>query len=541
MNIQSIKFRYTAAFTALAVVMAIVGLVSYSLVKYVEDFGKQMGSNFTPAISVVINADRDLYQARVAELNLLISQDDVAGEREGYEENAQQAYDRMQTYLELMRDYPDVLRQLNGFENAYTAWKSASAAAVAAAASGDIARATELAYGASDSTFSTLRDYYDIAGEAANNKWQEIAAAVADTAMTRELQMNTLLVLAVILTLAAAIFAPSLMTKALNKLTDQLKSLSSGDADLSKRINSTSKDEIGDLSNALDGVLDMLTTLIQNVSKQAGTVYSTVSEMREGAGRVEQNSHAQLESIEMIVTAVNEMTVAIKEVAQNAQLTATDITEVNTLSNDGKAIVMKSVSQIKDVANVVSNASSAINELATSSDNIASVLDVIRGIAEQTNLLALNAAIEAARAGEQGRGFAVVADEVRSLASKTQQSTDDIQAMIEALQKGVKDAVDAIESGLDSVTASVSMSESTLEALDSIVDAATRVSDASMQIATSTEEQSQVAEEVNTNLVQLSDLGRESMDNSQANKSRASQVHEAAEQLSDSVARFKLS
>jgi methyl-accepting chemotaxis protein len=242
----------------------------------------------------------------------------------------------------------------------------------------------------------------------------------------------------------------------------------------------------------------------------------------------------------MIVTAVNEMSVAIKEVAQNAQFTASEINQVNALCDQGKDITVDAVNQIKEVSTTVGNASKAMGELSESSDNIASVLDVIRGIAEQTNLLALNAAIEAARAGEQGRGFAVVADEVRSLASKTQQSTDDIQKMIEALQKGVKDAVTAIDQGLDSVNASVDKSESTNTALDSIIDAAKRVADAATQIATSTEEQSHVAEEVNNNLVVLSDLGKTSFEHSSSNRQRATEVTEVTQELSASVTRFKL-
>jgi methyl-accepting chemotaxis protein len=540
MNLQSIRTKYTAAFLAVALVMAISGIYSSSLISTLSASSSEFSQKFNPAISAVINADRDLYQARVAELAILIDQGSLKDNRESYEENAQQAFDRMYVYLDLLSAYPDIIEQFKGFDAAYNQWKSASSQVFSLVEKGNVKEAIALSSGESDNTFGALRDFYDLAGEAADEKGLTMGKTVIENVDTRSTRVLIFLLLTVVAAAGLGVYAPRAMSVSLLELANELKGLNSGDGNLSRRINSHRKDEIGDLAREIDLLFDGLSSLIRGIVTQSGTVLTNVSDMNDGAEGVRETSQAQLESVEIIVTAVNEMAVAIKGVAENAQLTATEITEVNTLCDQGKLITVAAVDQIKEVSATVGHASTAMGELSESSDNIASVLDVIRGIAEQTNLLALNAAIEAARAGEQGRGFAVVADEVRSLASKTQQSTDDIQKMIEALQKGVKDAVTAINQGLESVNASVEKSESTMGALDSIIEAAQRVSDASTQIASSTEEQSHVAEDVNTNLVTLSDLGRTSFEHSSANKERAAEVAQVTQSLSDSVTLFKL-
>jgi len=543
MNINSIRVRYTAMFCSLAVILIILVAMNFSLVSMTEKSLVRFGSNFNPAISSVINADRDLYQAKVAELKMLTSvanSDQAAKYYKSYKENAQQAYDRIQKYKNLMVEYPDVLKKLDDFEHSFNNWKRESDKVFTLVNSNDLENAKAQSEGISNSTFNNLRDFYNIAGESADEK---SSADSKNTISSVNYRQNLLLIgsiIVILLTIFIGIAAPKAMSDALIALSSKLKDLNSGDGNLTQRINSNRKDEIKQVSDDFDELIGGLATMIKSIIGQSSQVIDGVDKLDVGAQNINQTSNQQLESVDMIVTAVNEMSYAIAEVSQNAQLTSTEINEVNNLANKGSEITNNAVNEIKGLSLTVGEAAQVISKLSENSQDIASVLDVIRGIAEQTNLLALNAAIEAARAGEQGRGFAVVADEVRNLASKTQQSTENIQAMIEALQKGVENAVESINKGNSATQTSVELSQKTLEALDKITVASTRVSDVAAQTATATEEQSQVASDVSQNLTIMSDHINRNHEVSEKNSQLAEETMGLATTLSDSVTRFKL-
>ncbi|NIA02649.1 MAG: methyl-accepting chemotaxis protein, partial [Planctomycetia bacterium] len=241
-----------------------------------------------------------------------------------------------------------------------------------------------------------------------------------------------------------------------------------------------------------------------------------------------------------VATAMNEMTTTVQEVACNATQTAEAANKANTETDSGRQIVTKTIESITELASEVETAAITIQQLESDSENIDSVVDVIRGISEQTNLLALNAAIEAARAGEQGRGFAVVADEVRTLASRTQESTLEIQSMIESLQTGAARAVEVMEQGRNKAQGSVENAARAGESLNVITSTVATISDMNTQIASAAEEQTAVAEEINRNIANISLLGDQTSEGARQTAASSEEMAQLAVQLQGLVGQFKV-
>ncbi|MCF6442148.1 methyl-accepting chemotaxis protein [Pseudoalteromonas luteoviolacea] len=542
--LRSIRVKYSALFIAISVFFIAVVSINFFLISKTEKSLNEVGNKFNPAISAVINADRDLYQAHSAEQHVLYS-DNLSQNYDiiyrDYKENAKQALERMNKYRELMRDYPSALSPLSGFDRQYQTWLAESQKVFDLMNQGNKTAAIRQSEGAATRSFDALRDYFNAAGEKADTISERVSTqSIAEVQST----LTVILVfsaLVIALIVAIGLVAPKRMTIALNDLVAQLREMSQGDGDLTKRINSTRQDEIGDVANEFDKFISGLSELIRTIVDESMTVAQGVESLEKGAKHIHDTCSDQLQSIEVIVTAVNEMSYAIREVAENASSTAEDLAGVNRLTEEGANITNNTVTEINQLSEIIEHAAGTISTVSEDSTNITSVLDVIRGIAEQTNLLALNAAIEAARAGEQGKGFAVVADEVRTLASKTQQSTENIQQMIANLQSGVEQAVTSIEQGNETTHSTVTCSNQTLASLGKIASASQRVSDMAIQTATATEEQSKVTDDISSNLTQMSEGTRLNFDTAVENGEIADQTLLSAQRLREAVGGFKLS
>ena len=540
---NSIRVKFSLMFAIMAAALIIMAITdatqSRATVKQMQEFSQL----FNPAISAILNADRDLYQAQLSEEVLLkpeLNADNRKSEIDNWQENVDQARDRMGEFKKILKDHPQVLQSTNGFDAQFSLWYQASSEVINAVKSNDIESAKRLHETKAKQEFDALRSIYNAAGEAADNRVKELDLQATEQETTQSQISLTIASLVAIVALLIAYFGPKIIVDAIKDITSRINDIVDGDGNLTQRIPIVRQDEIGALAHAFNLFVAQLQEMVIAIISQTKDVSHTVENLATKSATTISISHEQEQFVDTIVTAVNQMSAAVREVATNAQHTASEITKVNDQTIEGKKVLSQSVDHIQQLSESVKNAVVVIEKLAVNSANIASVLDVIRSIAEQTNLLALNAAIEAARAGEQGRGFAVVADEVRTLASRTGSSTQDIQRMIEELQRGVNDAVRSIESGASLTASTVSLASQTQDALDEILNSTSKVSDMSTQTATATEEQTHVTEEINRNLTELSDKTRYCNSVIQETQQIVISTKAICSNLQKEVARFKV-
>ena len=311
-----------------------------------------------------------------------------------------------------------------------------------------------------------------------------------------------------------------------------------GNGDLTQRIHIQTQDEVGQLAANFNQLVESLHKLIGHIRQEAESLgNSAAMGLKRSANNVHELGNQQQE-IAMVATAVTEMASATAEIAHNAENTAAAAQQSSVSSTDGLNLVNQTRGSITSLANEVGEATEVIHELSRHANDISSVLGTIQSIAEQTNLLALNAAIEAARAGEQGRGFAVVADEVRVLSKRTQSSTTEIQSTIDTLQRTTQQAVALMEKSQSLASHSVEDAEAASRALDEITRAVSLISDMSTQIATAAEEQTKVTEEITANVTAIKEVGDELAEGAHNEQQESRRLQEQAADLNEKVARF---
>ncbi|NRA24210.1 MAG: methyl-accepting chemotaxis protein, partial [Oleispira sp.] len=319
-----------------------------------------------------------------------------------------------------------------------------------------------------------------------------------------------------------------------------LEDIASGEADLTQKMSIDTQDEVGQLASSFNRFAGQLQSLITAIASNCQDVNAIAQNLTASSHSTQSNTEEQQQSVDMIATAMNEMGATVHEIARNANETATAAKQSATETSSSQSIVNSSIEGINSLFEKMQTASEVIQTLAQDVGEIGSVLDVIRGISEQTNLLALNAAIEAARAGEQGRGFAVVADEVRTLAKRTQESTEEINTMIHKLQSGAKDAVTAMDEGIETARTSVESADKAGESLNNITAAIGTITDLSIQVATATEEQSSVVEELNSHILNIKDMSDNTAIESKNVNGQCLCLNNSATELSKMVANFKI-
>ncbi|MBM7062947.1 methyl-accepting chemotaxis protein [Pseudomonas sp. UL073] len=330
------------------------------------------------------------------------------------------------------------------------------------------------------------------------------------------------------------------ITRPLQSLTQMLEDIAEGEGDLTRRLQVQSRDELGQLASAFNRFVERIHGSIREVASASRQVNQVAKQVLSASNSSMSNSGEQANRTNSVAAAINELGAAAQEIARNAADASHQASDARQQSGDGRQVVERTIQAMSELSTKISASCANIEVLNSKTVNIGQILEVIKGISEQTNLLALNAAIEAARAGEAGRGFAVVADEVRSLAHRTQQSTQEIQQMIEELQRGAREAVSTMTESQRHSEDSVAIANLAGERLSSVTHRIGEIDGMNQSVATATEEQTAVVEALNVDIIEINTLNQEGVENLQATLRACAELEQQAGRLEQLVGSFRI-
>lgn len=362
----------------------------------------------------------------------------------------------------------------------------------------------------------------------------------SDLASARQTAITTAFV-ATIVSVILAMLIMQFLYRPILVLKETMLGLSQGNGDLTQRIEVKTKDDLGEISQSVNSFIASLQTMMLEIRQMTEHLNENVDRMKDQSQRNSAILQNHVQETEQVVTAIEEMNSTAESMATDAANTAQLTHKASEAGTESKLTVTQAQNNVQELVDDVSNASGNVNNMASETDGINTILGVIGDIAEQTNLLALNAAIEAARAGEQGRGFAVVADEVRNLASRTKTSTEEIEAALASLLRGSQSVVDSMDSTKQKCAQTAQGAGEVATSLDVMTQFVTDINDLSTQIATAAEEQSSVTQELSRNMSAINDIVGELDSNGQQALEEAQRISDMNQKLTDIVGRFKLS
>lgn len=538
----SLRWKLRLPLLLLVVLVLYMGLHAISTSKMLGDNTATIAKVNLPEIQLLIQADRDLYQAVLAERALL--QLDSSTHQKLFNvqsENAQQALDRVYQSLDISTT--STAAERNEYTRRYDAWKIQAADVLnAVRASDDMnhAIAQQKSYGPAADAFENLRNYIDELQEQRLADVDKLTVKIDESQSSSSVQLLVLTVIGVLISGFAVYLLPIIVANQIRQISHRIQNIAEGDGDLTVRLPVHTHDELGELATHVNQFIEKLQRIISSVLRNTEEVSKAAESLLVVSSKSQRVADEQCHAITMVVAAVNELTMAIQEVARNTNNAAQNTKEATLITDGGQERIHLAVEHVQGLALRISETAEFMLQLEGEAKNVTSVIDVIRGVAEQTNLLALNAAIEAARAGEQGRGFAVVADEVRTLASRTQQSTTDIHGMLNKLQQGVQHAVDAMGSSAAMTSEAVTSATEAGQSLTGIGSAVKQISDMTLQIATAAEEQSLVTSEIDKNLVQINSLALSNAEGASKTAVESQRLNELSVQLRQLLMQFKV-
>lgn len=532
--------RAGIGFSAIAFLVIAMGVLALTQAKNMDESTERIRVDWLPAVVSIGDVGSTLGRVRALTLRTLIL-DDIS-ERQHTADRIKELTDKVNVSL---GDYhktlynPEDEKLYLDFETAYHKYLDHQGKILESALTQTINRDTlALANGPlaehSDAMTSALHKLIEFNSHKAD-EYAKLSSHAYKAAFS-----SIIIALAVILILMITI--ATLLTRSIVSPITEAVGVANriAEGDLTQRINVTGGDEPAYLLTALQKMQANLHETIDQISSSSNQLASASEELHAVTEDTNRGLNQQSAEIEQAATAVNEMTAAVEEVASNAVTTADASRDADQSTQEGRSKVTEALESINQLVGNVLNTSKEVQNLAESANEISQVLVVIRSIAEQTNLLALNAAIEAARAGEAGRGFAVVADEVRALAHRTQQSTAEIEQMIDGIQSGTSRAVEAMNESQERANHTLGVANAANEALEIISEAITSINQKNLVIASASEEQAQVAREVDRNLVNIRDLSMQTSAGANQTSASSQELSRLAVDLNAMISKFKV-
>jgi methyl-accepting chemotaxis protein len=531
--------RAALGFALIAVLVALLGVFALGQMSSIRDREVAVESRWLPSIRGGDEIRELMLRIRTISLRMALDQDpqNIATYRSQMDTRDKElsekiaAYDKLVTTAEGQQLYDQ-------FKKTFAAYRTGIAQSFTLADQGQRDELTKL-------LLIDMKTVVDGSGKQLNDLADLFARQVAaesqksaDHYQTSRTIVSLFIGLAALATVALAMLLTRSIVRPLSSAVSAAESVARGD--LTRPIETHGNDEVSRLLQALATMQQNLRETLQGISGSATQLATAADELNAVTLDSTQGLQQQNNEIEQAATAVNEMTTAVEEVARNAVSTSDATRQSSESAQLGQARVSDTASAINALASDVQHTGELVQSLANQSQDIGKVLDVIRAIAEQTNLLALNAAIEAARAGESGRGFAVVADEVRALAYRTQQSTQEIEQMVQGMRSGSSLALDSMQASAARATTTLALAERAGEALETITASVHEIHERNLVIASAAEEQAQVAREVDRNLVNIRDLSVRSATGADQTRASSHELSQLANALQGMVRRFQL-
>ncbi|WP_338800032.1 methyl-accepting chemotaxis protein [Pseudomonas sp. RSB 5.4] len=531
--------RAALGFALIAVLVALLGVFALGQMSSIRDSEVAVESQWLPSIRGGDEIRELMLRIRTISLRMALDQDpkNIATYRSQMDTRDKELSEKIAAYDKLVTT-PEGQQLYDQFKKTFAAYRTGIAQSFTLADQGQRDALTKL-------LLIDMKTVVDGSGKQLNDLADLFARQVAaesqksaDHYQTSRTIVSLFIALAALATVALAMLLTRSIVRPLSSAVSAAESVARGD--LTRPIETHGNDEVSRLLKALATMQQNLRETLQGISGSATQLATAADELNAVTLGSTQGLQQQNNEIEQAATAVNEMTTAVEEVARNAVSTSDATRQSSESAQLGQARVSDTASAINALASDVQHTGELVQSLANQSQDIGKVLDVIRAIAEQTNLLALNAAIEAARAGESGRGFAVVADEVRALAYRTQQSTQEIEQMVQGMRSGSSLALDSMQASAARATTTLALAERAGEALETITASVHEIHERNLVIASAAEEQAQVAREVDRNLVNIRDLSVRSAAGADQTRASSHELSQLANALQGMVRRFQL-